>query len=100
MHDCIHVVCFRDRGWWVAQCLEHNLATSSKDPRELTQKLEIVLKVQVEADLEAGRTPFSALPRAPRRFWTLFESAEPWGPDESEAELTDDTTGWAELVIA
>lgn len=64
-----HVVLFKDRGWWVAQCLERNLATASRDLRELPSKLEAVLKVQIEADRAAGIEPFSALPQAPRRFW-------------------------------
>ena len=99
-HHVFHVVLFKDRGWWVAQCLEHNLTASSQDPRELRKKLETVLKVQIEADLEVGRTPFSTLPRAPRRFWTLFQRADPWRPDDSAAELPAETTGWAELALA
>jgi hypothetical protein len=71
----------------VAQCLEHDLTASSKNPRQLHKKLESVLAVQIEADLEAGTTPFSTLPTAPRRFWTLFQSAEPWRLDDSDAEL-------------
>jgi hypothetical protein len=95
-----HAVLFEDRGWWVAQCLEHNLTASSKNPRELHKKLENVLKVQVEADLEAGKTPFSALPPAPRRFWELFQSAEPWGLDGLTTELPVGAPAWTELAIA
>lgn len=72
-----HVVFFQDRGWWVAQCLEHNLTASSKNPQELQKKLEAVLQVQAEVDMEAGRVPFSTVPPAPRRFWTLFHPALP-----------------------
>jgi hypothetical protein len=89
---CLTVYCTRSclrieggLGWLVAQCLEHNLTASSKNPRELHQKLESVLKVQIEADLEAGKPSFSTLPAAPRRFWTLFQSAEPWRPADSDA---------------
>lgn len=96
----VHVVVFKDRGWWVAQCLEHNLTASSKEPRELNKKLETVLKVQIEADLEAGKIPFSTLPPAPRRFWTLFQRAELWRPDDSEAEPPTETPAWTELAIA
>lgn len=96
-----HVVLFQDRGWWVAQCLERNLTASSKNPLELTKKLETVLQVQIEADLEAGKTPFSSLPPAPRRFWTLFQRAEPWGLDDSsQAEQIPAETAWTELAIA
>ena len=44
----LHAVLFEDRGWWVAQCLEHNLTASSKDPQDLHKKLENVLRVQMD----------------------------------------------------
>jgi hypothetical protein len=94
-----HVVFFQDRGWWVAQCLEHNLTASSKDPQELQRKLAAVLKVQAEVDIEAGRVPFSAVPPAPRRFWKLFQSAEPWGLDDSTTELPTHAPAWTELAL-
>ena len=96
----VHAVLFEDRGWWVAQCLEHNLTASSKDPRDLHKKLETVLKVQIEADREAGVEPFSALPQAPRRFWTLFQSAEPWGLDDTAKEPPAKSPAWTELAVA
>jgi hypothetical protein len=95
-----HVVFFEDRGWWVAQCLERNLATASRDPRDLPAQLEAVLKVQIEADREAGIEPFSALPQAPRRFWQMFQGAEPWQLHEGAAELPVSTPAWTELAVA
>ncbi|HYO11729.1 MAG TPA: hypothetical protein VE685_00865 [Thermoanaerobaculia bacterium] len=95
-----HVVFFRDRGWWVAQCLERNLAAASQDLRELPGKLETVLKVQIEADREAGIEPFTALPQAPRRFWQMFQNAEPWRLDDDTAEPPARFPGWAELAVA
>jgi hypothetical protein len=94
-----HVVFFEDRGWWVAQCLERNLAAASKDPRELTGKLNAVLRVQIEADQEAGVEPFSALPQAPRRFWQMFQSAELWELKES-AVPPGRVPAWAELALS
>lgn len=99
-HRVLHAVLFEDRGWWVAQCLEHNLTASSKNPRELHKKLETVLKGQIEADLEAGKVPFSSLPPAPRRFWTLFQSAAPWQLDGSTTESPIGNPAWTELAIA
>jgi len=95
-----HVLFFKDRDWWVAQCLERNLATASQDPRELPSKLEAVLKVQIEADQEAGIEPFSALPQAPRRFWQMFQNAEPWQPHDGTAEPPVSTPVWTELAVA
>lgn len=95
-----HVVLFKDRGWWVAQCLERNLATASQDPRDLPGKLETVLKVQIEADQEAGIEPFSTLPQAPRRFWQMFQAAEPWRLEDGAAEPPAGAPAWTELAIA
>lgn len=94
-----HVIFFKDRDWWVAQCLERNLATASQDPRELPSKLEAVLKVQIEADQEAGIEPFSALPQAPRRFWQMFQSAQPWNLEEA-AEPPVTLPAWTEMALA
>jgi hypothetical protein len=94
-----HAVFFEDRGWWVAQCLERNLATASKDPRDLRGKLEIVLRVQIEADRKAGVDPFTTLPQAPRRFWRMFQAAEPWQSEDETVELPTGTPAWTEIAI-
>ena len=95
-----HVVFFNDRGWWVAQCLERNLAAASQNPRDLPKKLEAVLKVQIEVDQEAGVEPFSTLPQAPRRFWQIFQNAQPWDLGEEAAEPPISAPGWTELALA
>jgi hypothetical protein len=95
-----HVVFFQDRGWWVAQCLERNLAAAARDPKELPNKLEAVLRVQIEADREAGIEPFSALPQAPRRFWQMFQTAEPRRLEDIASAPPVYTPAWAELAIA
>ena len=95
-----HVVFFEDRGWWVAQCLERNMVAAAKDLKELPGKLQTVLRVQIEADREAGIEPFTALPQAPRRFWTMFQTAEPWSLDDSLAAPPPRAPAWAELAVA
>jgi hypothetical protein len=95
-----HVIFFEDRGWWVAQCLERNLAAASRNPRELPGKLEAVLRVQIEADQEAGVEPFASLPQAPRRFWQMFQNASPWRLDDDAAETPARVPAWTELAIA
>lgn len=99
-HQMFHVVFFEEQGWWIAQCLERNLVASARDPKDLQRKLEAVVKVQMEADREAGISPFSALPQAPRRFWQMFQSAQPWRLDEEQEEIPVKTPIWTELVFA
>jgi hypothetical protein len=73
----IHVVVFEDRGWWVAQCLEHDLCTSSKNLNDLPRQIASQLSLQVALDRRRGRQPFEGLPRSPQKFWDLYDRATP-----------------------
>lgn len=73
----IHVVVFEDRGWWVAQCLEYDLCTSSKELEDLPKQIASQLRLQVALDRKKGREPFEGLPRSPQKFWDLYEQATP-----------------------
>lgn len=73
----IHVVVFEDRGWWVAQCLEYDLCTSSKNLKDLPRQIASQLRLQVALDQKNGRQPFAELPRAPQKFWDLYQQATP-----------------------
>jgi hypothetical protein len=55
--------------------------------------------VQIEADQEAGIEPFTTLPQAPRRFWQMFQRAEPWRLDDLPAEPPITTPAWTELAL-
>jgi hypothetical protein len=71
----LHAVVFQDGDWWVAQILEHNLATAARELQAIPSELERFLTVQIVGSLEAGVEPFGDLPRAPQRFWDLYEQA-------------------------
>ena len=61
---------------WVAQCLEHDLCTAAKRG-ELPRKLLSQLRTQIAADILRGRRPFADLPRAPEKFWSLYQEGTP-----------------------
>lgn len=71
----LRAVVFQESGWWIAQCLEHDLCTSAKDRKELTHKLVSQLRLQLLLDLVKGKKPFQDLPRAPQRFWEMYSGA-------------------------
>jgi hypothetical protein len=71
----IRAVVFEDRGWWVAQCLEHDLCTASKRRDDLPRQLVSQLRAQIAADRRRQRSPFETLPQAPEKFWKMYESA-------------------------
>jgi len=71
----LHAVVFRDGDWWVAQILEYNLATAAKSLEAIPTELERFLTVQIVGSLESGLEPFEDLPKAPQRFWDLYEQS-------------------------
>lgn len=82
----VRAVIFFDRGWWEIQCLEYDIGTSSKSREDLPRKLMAQLRGQIAVDLLHGKRPFETFPRAPEKFWTLYElgtrlefvQKEPW----------------------
>ena len=72
----ISAVLFREAEWWVAQCLEYDLATQARRLEDLPQELNRLLRAQIQASLESGVEPFQGFPQAPRRFWEMYERAK------------------------
>lgn len=85
--NTLRVVIFEDTGWWVAQCLEHDLCTSARSLDELPQQIASQLRLQVALDRKSGRPPFAGLPRAPQKYWDLYEQATPHAVVELKGSL-------------
>jgi predicted RNase H-like HicB family nuclease len=71
----IRAVVLQEGDWWVAQCLDYDIATQAKTIAELYDELERVLMGHMVMAREAGVAPFSGIPRAPKRYWDLFRDA-------------------------
>lgn len=71
----IRAVLFREGEWWVAQCLEFDLATQARTLKDLHYELEKLLIGQLVAGEASGREPFKGLPKAPAKYWDLWEEA-------------------------
>lgn len=72
----VRAVVFRSGEWWVAQCLEYDLATQARRLEDLPRELRRLLTVQILASLECGVEPFEGLAKAPARFWKMYENAK------------------------
>ena len=72
----VRAVVFREGEWWVAQCLEYDLATQARRLEDLPRELRRLLTVQIQASQEYGVEPFEGFSRAPARFWKMYENAK------------------------
>jgi len=71
----ISAVIFREGDYWVAQCLEYDLATQAKSLKDLQYELQRTLIGHIVASTEANEVPFERLAPAPKRYWEMFATA-------------------------
>jgi hypothetical protein len=77
----IRALIFRENGFWIAQCLEHDIAVQSHSQNELVSELAASLASYAEMAIDEGREPFSDIPPAPARFEDMFKHAREWSGD-------------------
>lgn len=71
----IHAVVFRSGEWLVAQCLEYDIATQARDLKGLLYEVERILAAHVLVARQDGAEPFTNIPKAPKRFWKMYQEA-------------------------
>ena len=76
MGSSVHVVAFQEGNWWVAQCLEYDIAAQAKTLPYLYYEVERLIVGHYAVATERGQAPFTDLPAAPMRYWQLFERAK------------------------
>ena len=74
----------RTADWWVAQCLEVDIAVQAKTWADAVRNLEITINSRITVCQQEGVNPFD-LPPAPESYWTLFS-------ESPEIQLNDSGT--------
>lgn len=72
----IRTVLFKEGDWWVAQCLDVDIAAQARSERDLYYELGRLLVGRILAGEKLGVDPFASLPPAPRRYWDMFFKAQ------------------------
>jgi hypothetical protein len=72
----IHVVVFREGGWWIVHLLEYDLASCVRRLEEVEDHLKLLIVAQTAGNLEIGTEPFYGFAPSPRRYWKAFEAAQ------------------------
>jgi hypothetical protein len=71
----IHAVAFQHGEWWIAQCLEYDIATQARTLDDLLVEVDRILVGHLIVGKIEGREPFSNIPKAPKRFWEMYQRA-------------------------
>jgi len=88
----INAIVLREDGMWIAQCLEFNFVSFAASLEELPQVFVQQVADQIEADLEAGQSPFFGYRPAPRECWDRFEEIRRSSKPIQMVELLDRPT--------
>ena len=86
----IKAVVFKEGDWWVAQCLEHDIAAQAKTPKDLAYEIQRAIIGHIIVSKEEGLTPFEDLPRAPEKYWQLFTNSLQLSPSNFKFQLSPD----------
>jgi len=68
----LRVIYLRETDYWVAQCLEHDIAAQGKTLSEVEDAFRKTLVGQIVLDLRKGREPLEDIKPAPSIYWRKF----------------------------
>lgn len=71
----IHAVAFTEGPWCVAQCLEYDIATRARSMSALYHEVERIIAAYISLAQQEGREPLAKIPKAPKRFWRMYQDA-------------------------
>ena len=71
----LRIVAFKDGDQWVAQCLEHDIATQAGDLDTLRSRMRLTLAAEAEASGIVEGNPFASIDAAPDYFQVLWNSS-------------------------
>lgn len=72
----VRVVVFEEGEYYIAQCLEYDICTQAKSLKELQKRFALNFFSNIAVCLELGRAPLAGIPKAPKRYWEMFENAQ------------------------
>lgn len=72
----VSVLFIREGEYWVAQCLEFDIAAQGLTIAEAKNAFELTFVSQIIVDLHHNEEPLAKIPHAPAAYWQRFKKAE------------------------
>ena len=71
----LRVLIFREENAdiWLAQCLEHDIATQASNLHDLRKRLDATIRAEISESLNRGFEPLSDIPKAPKYFYVMWD---------------------------
>jgi hypothetical protein len=72
----LRAVVFQEGEWLSAQFLEYDIAAQARSVPELAYELQRILVGHFATSKKLGKRPFEGIPKAPQKFWDMFERSK------------------------
>lgn len=72
----LNVIIFRSNIWFVAQCLEYNIAAQAKEIDNLLYEFQRLLIARIEVGKQLGTDPFKNIMDVPEAFNDRFKTSD------------------------
>ena len=86
----IRTVVFKEGNWWIIQGLDYDFVALARRLEDVPGEIRRFLAVLFAASVQLGVQPFYGYAPAPRRYWRMYEQAQPWSEPMPAIELPDD----------
>lgn len=70
----IRVIVFESGGYWIGQCLEHNISAQAEEISTLKRRLMAAIEHRCAESADHGGEPFGGLPPAPKMFHDMWDN--------------------------
>jgi hypothetical protein len=87
----IRTVVFNDGKWWIVQGLDYDFVTIARRLEDVPGEIRRFLMILFAASRQLGVEPFHGYSPAPRKYWKMYEQAEPWMPAGPPVEIPEET---------
>ncbi len=86
----IRAVVFREGDWWIVQGLDYDFVTLARRLEDVPNSIQQFFALLFEGSQRLGVEPFHGYSKAPRRFWDMYERAEPRAEELASVEIREE----------
>lgn len=72
----LRFVVFQEGEWVAAQCLEYDVATQARTLDDLVHEVQRIIVGHIATSRKLHKPPFDGVPKAPQKFWDMFERSK------------------------
>ena len=92
MKERIRVIVYKSEGWWTIHGLDYEFVTLARHLEEVPGEIQRWLSVLFAACRQLKVEPFHGYAPAPRKYWRMYEGAEPLPPIEHVGDCSSGPT--------